>query len=102
MANLSCMWDVMLEQGEVVRAVRKAATEEAEEAEEAEAAEEAVGMMLGLKLLGKLEEPRIYVHCELRQQKCGDSLSSTCPAMCSLRQQRGRRQHSPRRHANAS
>ena len=63
MANLSCVWDTMLTQGEVVRAVQKAATEEAEEAEKAE---EAVGMMLGMNLLGKLEEPRIYVCCELR------------------------------------
>ena len=44
MANLSCVWDTMLTQGEVVRAVQKAATEEAEEAEEA------VGMMLGIPL----------------------------------------------------
>ena len=41
MANLSCVWDTMLTQGEVVRAVQKAATEEAEEAE---------GMMLGIPL----------------------------------------------------
>ena len=81
MANLSCMWDVMLAQGEVVRAVQKAATKEAEDAEEAE---KAVEMMLGFKLLEKLE-PRIYVCCALRQTTCGDSLSSTCPAMCSFR-----------------
>ena len=62
MANLSCVWDTMLTQGMVVRAVQKAATEGAEEAEEA------VGMMLGMTLLGKLEEPRIYVRCELRQK----------------------------------
>ena len=82
MANLSCVWDTMLTQGEAVRAVQKAATGEAEEAGESE---EAVGMMLGLNLLGKLEEPRIYVCCELGQKTCGDSLSSTCPAMCSFR-----------------